>query len=282
MQPLDLDDWIEPDDQLAHYIAEKKRLSLDLDAVTFRATRVSEAAQLEVRDLIYAHLPRRFPDLYHMDGRVLHCPATGYSVDLDAVETAALASAGMFVQEDLCVLAPGDRGYELIAASVNAPSHWRLEDKIGRPLLAIHEPVPGYAATLDRSVESLFKQMKVERPFWRANWTIACNDTLFQPTRDLAELDRAAGLGAEAAGRELFIRVERQTLRRLPTTGAIVFTIRVYIDPLCSLAAHPRMAADLGRAIAGLSEDAQAYKSLDRLRGPVKAYLDSVAEGARA
>ena len=38
----------------------------------------------------------------------------------------------------------------------------------------------------------------------------------------------------EAAARA-FIRVERQTLRKLPVTGDILFTIRIHLDPMAAL-----------------------------------------------
>ena len=47
--------------------------------------------------------------------------------------------------------------------------------------------------------------------------------------------DQFAHVTAENAGETLFIRSERQTLRKLPETGAIVFTIGIYLAPLGSL-----------------------------------------------
>jgi hypothetical protein len=43
----------------------------------------------------------------------------------------------------------------------------------------------------------------------------------------------------------LWIRSERQTLRRLPASGAILFTIRVQMTPLTALTQRPDRARDL-------------------------------------
>ena len=51
------------------------------------------------------------------------------------------------------------------------------------------------------------------------------------------------------------LRVERQTLRRLPKTGAIVFTIRVYMTPLEELAKEPDVPGRLASAIRSWPED---------------------------
>ncbi|MEL7519293.1 MAG: heme-dependent oxidative N-demethylase subunit alpha family protein, partial [Pseudomonadota bacterium] len=68
----------------------------------------------------------------------------------------------------------------------------------------------------------------------RCNWFIA-------PTgerRWIAEGDpqaQFAHVTPDNAGETLFVRSERQTLRRLPETGAILFTIGVYVEPLANL-----------------------------------------------
>ena len=55
--------------------------------------------------------------------------------------------------------------------------------------------------------------------------------------------------------REVFLRSERQTLRRLPRTGAVVFTIRVYQTPVVDLAEEPGVPGRLASAVRGWSED---------------------------
>lgn len=44
-----------------------------------------------------------------------------------------------------------------------------------------------------------------------------------------------AGVTAQNAGDTLFVRAERQTLRRRPETKAILFTIGIYVEPLRTL-----------------------------------------------
>ena len=51
------------------------------------------------------------------------------------------------------------------------------------------------------------------------------------------------------------LRTERQTLRRLPRTGAIVFTIRVYQTRLEDLAKEPGVPGRAASAIRGRPED---------------------------
>jgi Protein of unknown function (DUF3445) len=54
------------------------------------------------------------------------------------------------------------------------------------------------------------------------------------------------------------LRVEHQTLRRLPRSGAIVFTIRVYMTPLEEL--EPGEAGRLAAAVRGVKEQEVVYR----------------------
>ena len=50
-------------------------------------------------------------------------------------------------------------------------------------------------------------------------------------------------------GRQVYFRTERQTLRRLPRTGCILFTIRTYLSPITELATEPGVPGRLAEAI---------------------------------
>ncbi|VDC06240.1 unnamed protein product [Peniophora sp. CBMAI 1063] len=71
------------------------------------------------------------------------------------------------------------------------------------------------------------------------------------------------------------LRSERQTLRRLPRTGAIVFTVRTYKTPLEQLAREPGMAARLAAALQGVKEGApETYSRMLSMKGLEKVLLD--------
>jgi hypothetical protein len=125
-------------------------------------------------------------------------------------------------------------------------------------------------------MERFFHRLKTERPVWRINWTLLDNPTLFQPTGH-GRLAHNAQITAQNAGDMLWLRMERQTLRRLPRSGDILFTIRVHVRPLHSLATRPERAATLAAAIRALPLAMQRYKSLPPFLDAVLAWLDQVA-----
>ena len=137
--------------------------------------------------------------------------------------------------EDMCLLTKREEEdfYRLVGAAVAFPSDWGPAEKLGLPLIALHKPIQGYAEQLSSGVDHFMLKLKPGRAFGRCNWFIAATPEW----RWVAEApERAfAHVTPQNAGETLFVRSERQTLRRLPETGAIVFTIGIYVAPLGEL-----------------------------------------------
>ncbi|QFT77648.1 hypothetical protein FIU90_08860 [Erythrobacter sp. THAF29] len=144
----------------------------------------------------------------------------------------ALPEAALSRHEDMCLLTKreGDDQYRLIGAAVAWPSDWYPRDKIGLPLRALHAPIAGYEEQLATGVDRFMETLKPGAIYGRCNWFIASTGE----RRWLAQGEpqaQFAHVTAENAGETLFVRSERQTLRRLPETGAILFTIGIYVEP---------------------------------------------------
>jgi hypothetical protein len=182
----------------------------------------------------------------------------------------AIDSAGRLTQEDWCVHLPDGEGrWRLVAASVCFPTRWDLTTKIGRTIREIHAPVPHYDQQLADPMDAYFTRMRTEQAAWRLNWNVLDDPALHQP-HHVADSSPPA---PEEVGRRVWLRVERQTLRKLPRTGAIVFGIRVHVDPLSSLADDPAALARLRAALAALPPEVVEDKALVELGPAVDAWL---------
>ena len=153
-------------------------------------------------------------------------------------------------QEDMCLLTRRDdeEHYRLVGAAVAWPSDWTPADKLGLPLRALHAPIQGYEEQLASGVDHFMAKLKPGPIYGRANWFIAATGNM----RWVAELPEPAfaHVTQENAGSTLFVRSERQTLRRLPETGAILFTIGIYVAPLATLSrANVQRLADATRGL---------------------------------
>lgn len=229
---LDVSAWLLADEDIERDLALKARLLTERHDEVFAAlqTPAVHEASLEVLALVEAASGQ------HSRDRSLH--------PLDA--------AGRLVQEDLCLLILRDGAPHLDAASLCFPSYWRLADKLGKPLAAVHSPVAHYADELATKVDRFISRLAVDRPVWRRNWSIHDNPTYFLPTPTPArDVDPPAGL---------WLRSERQTLRRLRVAEAVLFTIRTQQVPLAALARRPDVARRMAAAIDAWSPQLADYK----------------------
>lgn len=147
-----------------------------------------------------------------------------------------LEGAARSAWEDMCLLLPDAEGkpYRLVGAAVAFPTDWHPAQKLGLPLAAMHAPIDGYADQLASGVDHFMAKLRPGRVFGRCNWFVSPTPALRWIDTDPPEVTFAT-VTADNAGETLFARTERQTLRRLPESGAILFTIGVYVVPLDSL-----------------------------------------------
>lgn len=274
LQPLDLENWIEPDDLLAPMLSEKREHFAVRHDDVVKALPDSLPGQQEALDLLVDYLPRRYPEIYRKDGDALVIAPEGDRVPLDAGRP-AIEIAARLVQDDLVLMRPGPDGYVIAAAAVCFPSSWSLEAKFGKPMMEVHGPVPGWADGMGLRVDRIMASLKVDQPVWRTNWSVYSDDRL-RHSGIAEETKDWFGNDLEQAAR-MFVRVERQTLRRLPQSGDILFTIRIHLDPLScleSLEDGAGLARSLCNQLRALDADQVAYKGLTAARDGLIAWLE--------
>lgn len=145
-----------------------------------------------------------------------------------------LIDAALSVQEDICILQKQGDSHMLSAAVMCFPSSWDVREKIGRSIFDIHSPVAEFA-DISSTVERMLSAIRPEHPLGRANFLIYTDPELHQPRGEgiTKPIDPSA---------PRYIRVERQTFRRLPETLAVVFAIHSYVVPESILRAEEHAA----------------------------------------
>lgn len=266
--------WFELDERYMDEMAERRRLLHEHHAEVFAALPESDAARTETLAAIADHLARYQRDCFARDGTTLHNRITGETWDIAAPSHDPLEVAGRLVQEDLCLVQNIDAVPVLTAAVLCFPSRWRLAEKIGRALAQVHGPVPLYGERLARPVDGFMRHLKPGHIAARLNWSVLDDATLFQPAGKWRQANNAA-VTPQNAGDMLFLRVERQTLRRMPHTDAILFGIRVHVYRLGRAIANAATAARLAEAIRALPESTTLYKSLPPIRTALLGWLDA-------
>ena len=278
LKPLDFSEWIEVDERLPAYLEEKERLAAAYPDEVFVAEAGTEAAQAEALALLAAHLPERFPDIYRRTGETVEIIPASRSVRLDDPTLPSLKVAASLVQEDLVLMQRGETGWRLAAGSLSFPSSWRLREKFGRSIDEVHAPVPGFGAGTRNAelIARMFDNLRPAIAVIRWNWSIYGDAELYHP-ESAAPDTRQFGERTE----NVFMRAERQTLRKLPQSGAILFTIHIHVDPLAALeqqADAPTIAASLISQLEELSDEQVAYKGLTAERERLIDRLRRIAE----
>jgi hypothetical protein len=276
LRALDARRWLVLDDRWEKEVNERRRLSAECRALVYEMLPDAEPACREVLGLVVDWLALHAGARFERVSEGLRVRSTGEIVRLDAPDP--LLSSGCLVQEDLLVLAESpDGSYQLRAGHLCFPLHWKLADKIGRSVGDIHGPVPGFADRLGSPVDRFFRTLEVDRPVWRANWTLTSTPELCRPDRS----DHLRELDVDRAGRSLWLRVERQTLRRLPDTRAILFTVKTHVVLLEEVARSPGIAAALAARLREMPDPVASYKGLLAIREPLLRWLNGRAIGAQ-
>jgi hypothetical protein len=220
--------------------ARKDPLRAQAPELVWAETEGSQAAQLEVLEFVETALGRTIPT----DG------------------LPALYAASRQVPDDLCLMERREDGWTLTALSLSAGSFFTAEDAIGKSLAGLHGPVTGFNQRLLPRVSRIFEGLREGLVLERRNWTLLNTDVLHTPApAPIRAL--IPGIAAEQAASRLFTRVERQTLRRLPRTRGVLFTIRVWTSPLEQVLAEPQRAARFAQAWRTAHPDFRAYKHLE-------------------
>jgi len=258
LAPIGEDQWFEPVGDDGDPALRKAETFANSPDLCWGEMPGSRPAQAEVLDLMQAHF--------------------GLSPASES-EIPALRRAAALVDDDLCLMEPGPEGWTLTAASLCAPSFFSALDAVGKPLSGLHGPVPGFNDSLLPRVSRIFDALAVDRLLERRNWSVVASGDLFLPSSAPVRA-RQPEIRPEEAARCLFVRMERQSLRRLPRTGGLLFTIRIWRYPLADLASRPGELAAFRQAWDGVmseaGQDFRTYKGLTELDPLVRHALANI------
>lgn len=243
VRPLDLAEWIElgPDADAA--IEAKPRLMAEFPDTVFAVLddEVERESQ-EVADALVEHLRQRWPERYG-------------DVALDE-HLHPLDATARLVPEDLVLLVERDGRLVFGGGSVCFPNRWDLRSKLGLTMAEVHAPVDRLNDQLETPIDGFFGRLTPERSFWRLGWGVLDTPDWYTP------VDGTAAPRPSPSPERMYLRVERETLRRFATTGCVLFTIRTYVTSILRAAPSPEAAIRLASALDSLPTDVLAYKDL--------------------
>lgn len=248
LKPIALENWLLPDDQVEWL--KQKNLILDKSPdEVFQALANSLAAQTEAADLV----------------------AITVGKQLQQNEPPLLA-ASRLVSDDLIVMEKQGDIWQLTALSLCSPTFFDAKYAVGNSLALLHGPIPTGGFDLVGRIARIFDSFAPDNVLERFNWTVQWGADKYTPNGQKLR-DEAASASIAEAPKMLFERVERQTIRRLPKTGAVLFTIRVRLNNLFDILQDPAARAAFENAWNAAPENVRQYKKWQPLERHVAAIL---------
>lgn len=253
--------WLEGGEDLEAQIPERLVLKTDAREVVYQELPGYRDVIEDLVALIAENLARFHADRYQVSTEsVKHLP-TGASADLASSDL--LLQIASIIGEDLVVLSREDGEWKIVAGAVLFPSRWKLSEKIGKGMDAVHAPVPGFASALAPFMTATFDKISADRAVWRKNWSLHSTSDLHQPT----------SIHAQVNPEDYWWRTERQTLTRARTGDFLYFTIRNRAEPLSWIRADQESAVLFAETLASFSSDTIEYKGLQQDHQAIIDYL---------
>lgn len=261
LRSLEVSQWLEAGDDLTPQILERQQLMESVREVVYQELPGYKGAIGELVERIVENL-KEFHDRDYTftSNTITHIPTdTTISLNSDDV----LLQLASIIAEDLVVLSRENEEWKIVAGAVIFPSRWKLIEKIGKGMDAVHAPVPGYASALAPYMTATFDKVGVDRPVWRKNWSLHSTEDLHQPT----------SIHAPAAPEDYWWRTERQTLTRARTGDFMYFTIRNRAEPLHWIKDDAAASTLFAETLATYSPETIEYKGLVKDHQAIIDYL---------
>jgi heme-dependent oxidative N-demethylase alpha subunit-like protein len=242
-------------------------------------------AQRELRQRVTAHLLADHPSCFERSGSVIRSRRTGQTIDLDDPGTEPLLQLSYLIEEDFMLLDEFGGAPRITAASNAYSTSGRLVASVGRDVAWAHEPVPRLTDKLGMRINQVIGSIHAASPCERFNWQLTPMATVFFPHDDPHAANAAAmhavvqtlRLDPARAGELLWIRVERQTLSRLPDSNAVAFSLHTYSDPLSSVQSEVASVRAILTLLQAYSEERWKYSEMDIVREPLMNWLEAAA-----
>ncbi|RDL33807.1 Uncharacterized protein BP5553_08175 [Venustampulla echinocandica] len=278
------DEWIELDNQYMKFHGDKAKRIIDRGSRCCYTEPAAFDGAVELLEEFCAYLPERYPSLFERTPVGMNNLLTGeiFNINERPLVEDPMQMAARMVQDDLAIMFEKEDGqYYLLAGAILLAGFWRLEDKLGMPLSEIHTSgnVPGFKAKLEKGMTNFFRRVEPNGPVQRNNYFLQVDDSL-PWSSSIGDEDswpgKAGWFTAEKnkAIEHHYFRSERQTLRRLPRSGGVVFTIRTYFEPITEVSEEPYVPGRLASAIRSWGDDVSKYKGKERYEEVLLEYLD--------
>ncbi|KAJ5241285.1 uncharacterized protein N7469_002876 [Penicillium citrinum] len=259
---LETDWWIELESTYKSRIAQRKDLFAKNGKAVLDALPGSELACKELMEMVLQYICARYPQHFTLiDKRILKNRILNTEQDIRSKPPLEILLDN--VPEDFALMLRDDETgfYFLRAAVICSALGWNVASKIGKQLHQIHAPIPDYKEKMQFSMDRFFTKMPTEKPIQRGSWSLEVGEPLYMPPGDPHEELRKyqdPGLSIE----DCTLRVDWQTLRRLPLSASIVFNFKAVFSPITEFRDEPGIPALVAKVVKEGKKSLMEYKGV--------------------
>ncbi|KAF9030721.1 hypothetical protein BDZ89DRAFT_660335 [Hymenopellis radicata] len=245
-QPMHINDWIEIDKDYKWYLDQKAKVIKEKGKIVIDSLPENDDACAELLETLIDYLPKRYPTLFDAIGTVgIHNKVTGERFEDVTGKSGvdALMVVSRLVQDDFLMGRAREDGHVYFVGGLIAfPGFYLLSNYIGKPLEEIHREIPYFNEKILMSVERTLKRFKANEPFERTSWTMVDDRNLFWHNMVTNQK-----LGDNVHPKDMWMRMDHQTFRKLPRSNGIAFGVHVMLKRLEDLVETPLVPALLAK-----------------------------------
>lgn len=277
--------WILIGPEHAELMRQKQARLGTQQSFYYRSLTESFPAQRELRQRVITHLLEDHPQTFERSGSVVRSRITGQRLDLADESIEPLLQLSYLIEEDFMLLDDFGGMPRITAASNAYSTSGRLAASVGHDVAWAHLPVPNLTSKLGMRINQVLGSIHADIPCERFNWQLTPMASVFFPHED-PHAANAEAMHAiveilrhdpSRAGELLWIRVERQTLSRLPESKTVAFSLHTYSDPLSCVQSDLDSVRAMLALLKNYSEERWTYSEMDIVREPLLAWLEKAA-----
>ncbi|THC96408.1 hypothetical protein EYZ11_004105 [Aspergillus tanneri] len=257
---LETDWWIELENTYRTRIAQRKELYAKNGKAVLDALPGSELACKELMEMVLQFVCARYPQYFSLENHFLRNRILGMEQDIRSKHPLEIICDN--IPEDFGIMLRDNKtgNYFLRAGVICSALGWNVGTKIGLQLHEIHQPIPDYKEKMQFSMDRYFTKMPSDKPIQRGSWGLEVGQPLYMPEGDPHEklrLFQDPNLRLE----DCHLRVDWQTLRRLPLSAAVVFNFKALFTPVTEFRDEPGVPALLTEILTKGKKNLMEYKN---------------------
>ncbi|KAK9351335.1 hypothetical protein V1523DRAFT_417035 [Lipomyces doorenjongii] len=291
VRKLDFNDYIIFDKRYLSEYRERQAIISNVGSARIFVAEANDAALDLCEETLMVtvdFLVTRYPSMFHRTERGVLCVDAGEEYDLvtrpwvrHPLETMCLLSG------DDCILMRCCNDGVLRVAAVGLVYSLDIDwtSFVGKDLASIHRDarIPFYESAIQKSVDRYFLKLQPDKPVARANWLTQIGPELRNekfPDEYFRHVSTIPGntITPETVVDDLYFRVERQAMRKLPSMRGVVFKFHLYATNIWDLELEEGVPRRFAEHIRGLPESVLRQKHCLEYVDCILKVMDLMAE----